>query len=81
MVIICYFLGQKYYAIPYKINIIIKYFVLSMLLLIPFYLLKNQATLIQLLVNNILVLSFVLYVLYKENMLKRIVSLVRSKLN
>ena len=52
-----------------------------MLLLIPFYLLKNQATLIQLLVNNILVLSFVLYVLYKENMLKRIVSLVRSKLN
>jgi O-antigen/teichoic acid export membrane protein len=69
MTIVCYFLGQKNYRIPYNLKEISYYFFLSLLLLIPVFALRNAHTLIQLVVNNGLVLAFCYYILKREKLL------------
>jgi O-antigen/teichoic acid export membrane protein len=69
MTVICFFLGQKYYPIPYNLKIIGKYFLGTLLLLIPVFLLRNFNMAIQLIINNTVILIFVAYILRKENLM------------
>ncbi len=69
MTIICYSLGQKYYRIPYNLKEIGFYSLLSFIILIPIYLLRNGNLIIQLLVNNLIIAFFVYYILRREKLL------------
>jgi O-antigen/teichoic acid export membrane protein len=69
MTIICYVLGQKYYRIPYNLKEIGFYSLLSFLILIPIYLLRESALFVQLVVNNLIIVIFLYYVLKREKLL------------
>lgn len=69
MTVVCYFLGQKNYRIPYNLKEISYYFFLSLLLLVPVFALKHAPAIIQLVVNNGLVLAFCYYILKREKLL------------
>ena len=74
MTLICYFLGQKYYRIPYNLKEIGLYFLLTIFILVPMYFFRNYGTALQLIINNSILLIFVIYILHKENLLNLIVS-------
>lgn len=70
MTVVCYYLGQKHYRIPYNLKEIGFYFLLVFILLIPIYALRNTHVWVQLIVNNLLVITFLYYVLKREKLLE-----------
>jgi O-antigen/teichoic acid export membrane protein len=79
MILICYVLGQKNYKIPYDVRSILVYFALTMLLLLPIYFTSKTNAFIQLAVNNILILLFVLFILKKEQLLPRVLTILKIR--
>jgi O-antigen/teichoic acid export membrane protein len=76
MTVICFVLGQKYYKIPYDVKKIVLYFVLAIIAIVPFYATKNLSIVMQLVINNVALLLFVLFIIKAENLtpiLKRII--------
>lgn len=78
MTAVCYWLGQKYYRIPYNLKEIALYFLLSLFVLVPVYMLKNTHVLIQLIVNNLVLLLFVYYVLKREKLIPALVGYIKK---
>jgi O-antigen/teichoic acid export membrane protein len=79
MTIVCYWLGQKHYRIPYNLKQIAFYFFLSLLIFIPVVVLRNAPMLIQLIVNNGIILLFIYYILKREKLLPVILQYVKKK--
>jgi O-antigen/teichoic acid export membrane protein len=79
MTIICYFLGQKYYRIPYNLKQIGFYFLLSCIVLAVIYYLRNFSASIQLIVNNLILIVFVLYILKREKFLDIILTKLKFR--
>jgi len=79
MTIVCYWLGQKYYRIPYNLKSIFWYFLLSLIVLIPVFFLKNSQIIVQFIVNNLILLLFILYILKREKLLPVLVGYLRKK--
>ena len=77
MTFICYFLGQKYYTIPYNLKEIGLYFLISILVLVPMYLFRNASTALQLVINNSILILFVFYILHREKLLNLIVTKIK----
>lgn len=66
MAIACYFLGQKYYPIPYKIGNAVFYILLSIALVVISRNLREMSQLLAFSVNAGLLLSFALVVFWNE---------------
>ena len=79
MTIICYVLGRKYYHIPYKLREIGTYVLLALLVLIPVYALRKSPVIIQLMVNNLFLFSFIYYSLRKEKLIPAIMATIKGK--
>ena len=79
MIVICYVLGQKRYKIPYDVRTISLYFAVSMVLLIPIYLTTHLNMFAKLAINNLFILSFVIYILNKEQLLNRVLTVIKMR--
>ncbi len=79
MTIICFYLGQKYYRIPYNLLVIAKYFFFTLLIFIPIHYLQHNSSIIQLLINNILILVFLIYIIKQEKLMPIIVKTLKFK--
>jgi len=66
MVTLSYFLGRKYYPVPYNIKKMTLYFLLTMALFIIAREVQIKNVNQQLLFNNTLLISFVLFIYFKE---------------
>jgi len=67
--VICYVLGQRYYPIPYRIDAIVLYFAVALVLFVgQFFVTKFLSGGWVMLINNILFLIFVFYFIKKENL-------------
>lgn len=69
MTVICFYLGKKYYKIPYNLKEIGAYFVIIALLYIIVILLHGIRIKYQLLVDNCLIFLFIYFVLRKEKLI------------
>ncbi|HOK50820.1 MAG TPA: oligosaccharide flippase family protein [Bacteroidales bacterium] len=82
--VLCYLLGQRYYSIPYRIFTMLKYFIIALLVFyFQYEVLNNLTFMLVILINNVLLMIFVLYFIYAENLFKPIRELlwsIRSKL-
>ncbi len=78
MTIICYFLGQKYYRIPYNLKDIGHYALISLVIVILMYLLGSYSSVIQLILNNVIVIVFVFYILKREKLLPVLIKMVKN---
>lgn len=85
MIIISYWLGLKYYPIPYDVKSILMYFAVGLGLYGISSLLANQPAVIRITVNTILLIMYVVYVLKTEkirlNSLKSLMQLNKLKKN
>lgn len=79
MSIASYLLGQKHYPIKYDLKSIIIYFLLSLILFSINLLLKSDLLFLRLAINTILILAFILFVFYKEPMLRKSVTHLLKK--
>lgn len=71
MTALCYILGQRYYPVPYNLPVMLKYFFIAVCLFcVQYGVLKNFNTPVVLVINNFLLLIFVLYFLITEKLLK-----------
>lgn len=71
MMLISYFLGRKYYKIDYPIKDIFVYVIVASLIYVASLFNKFDGMLLYL-INTLLIMSFLLFVLIKENLLNRI---------
>lgn len=70
MTVVCFFLGRKYYNIPYETVKLLLYIILSLIILSIFWLIPFNSVVLKLFTGNIFLASFVLFVLKKENLLR-----------
>ncbi|NPA44265.1 MAG: oligosaccharide flippase family protein [Chlorobi bacterium] len=74
MVLVSYFLGQKYYRINYPLKDIFIYVLLTVIIYVA-SLYNDFSGLVGYLINTILILIFIIFVLVKENLLFRILKI------
>lgn len=80
MMIISYFLGQKYYPIPYNIKRMATYFLVAAIIYIFSIYTSNQLPVIKYLLNTIFILSFVYSVfLFEKSELKSLFKISKKK--
>ena len=70
MVIITYFIGQKYYPVHYDLKKIANYFLITLIIFSLFILTSKFHLILKLLTNTILLLIFLFFVLKLENRIK-----------
>lgn len=79
MMLISYFYGQKQYPIPYKVKKFVLYFASSSILYFASTLLRTENLAIDLTINTLLFLIFVVFILYLEPELKQTLKNLMSK--
>jgi O-antigen/teichoic acid export membrane protein len=70
MVVISYYLGQKYYPIKYDVKGILYYSILTAVIYIFVLLNPIQNHVLQVIVNSVIFVGFILYIVKKENLVK-----------
>jgi O-antigen/teichoic acid export membrane protein len=80
MTIACFIIGQKFYPIPYDLRAIGMYFIITLFILIPLYLVRNQNSFIQIIVNNLFVFAFVYFIIRREKLMPAIRRMIGSAL-
>ena len=66
MIVLSYFLGKKYYPVPYNIQKIAIYFILALIIFTICTVLPIKSNFLHLTVNNILMLIFVALIYFRE---------------
>ena len=66
MIVLSYFLGKKYYPVPYNVQKIAIYFVLALIIFTICTVLPIKSNFLHLTVNNILILIFVALIYFRE---------------
>ncbi len=71
MVLVSYFLGQKYYPVPYNLLRIGLYLLVALCLYLINWLIAVDKVLFDLIIKSVLLLLFLIFVSWKENLLKK----------
>lgn len=69
---ICYFLGIKYYHIPYNLRRLFLYCLPAVFISIVISILSSYSVILQLVINNLLLLLFIAIVVYTDGQLKNV---------
>lgn len=77
MVVVSYMLGRKYYRIPYNLKKIFSYIVIGILIYLLNYYVQLSNIILTYILKTISLLIFIIFVAYKENILK----IIYSRLN
>lgn len=66
MIVLSYFLGKKYYPVPYNVRKIAIYFILALIIFTICTVLPIKSNFLHLAVNNILILIFIALIYFRE---------------